>query len=342
MSQIYMPNNPVKIHKYLPTENDVHVDSIMTDMSVAYLQDNAAGMASSAFPLKPVLHQTDKYFTWPKADWFRDEAKKRAPGTPVQRGGKRLSTDNYYCDVYEWGDTIPREVRGNADSQLDLDMAATNYVMQILSIKRERDFATNFLGTGIWGTDMTGTASTVSSTQFVQWNSSSSIPIDDVLQGQRTILLNTGKKANTLILGYDAFVKLKTNAQLIARTVSGQTPGQAAEVTTSDMARLFNVERVIVSESVYNTAKEGQTASMSFIAGKVALLCYVDPSPSLNSVTAGATFVWSGMANGSSMGTLIEKWWDQPSRSDFVDGFANWAMKVVAADCGYFFTSVVA
>lgn len=336
------PGESVRVHKYLPTENDVHVDQLLTDFSVAYQQDASIDLASSIFPIIPVNHQSGKYYTWPKADWFRDEARKRAPGTPVARGGMRLSTDSYFAEIYEWGDKIPREVANNVDNQIDLDQAAARYVMQILAIRRERDFAAKYLATSIWGTDWTGVASGPTGNQFVQWNSSSSTPVDDLGLIARGIILATGKQPNTLILGYDAWLKLKTNTQLIARVINGQTPGRAAAVSTADMAALFEVDRIIISKAVYNTAKEGQAATMAFINGKIAWLGYVDPNPGIQTLTAGGTFVWNSMPFGSSSGTVIERWWDQSIRSEMVDGFSNWDMKVVAADAGAFLTAVIA
>jgi len=106
------------------------------------------------------------------------------------------------------------------------------------------------------------------------------------------------------------------------------------------LARLLRVDRIVVAEGIYNTANEGQTASMSFIAPKAALLCYVDPNPGQNSLTAGATFTWTGMPGGAG-GTVIEKWYDRSIKSDCIDGFANWSMKVVAADAGVYFTTIV-
>lgn len=340
MSQLIISGDrAVRIHKNLPTAQQVHTDAILTDFSVGYMQDQVATLAASVFPTVPVAFQTNKYYVWPKADFFRDEARKRAPGTPVARGGPRLSTDNYYCDVYEWGTTIPDEVRANADNSLSLDQAKTNYVMQILAIRRERDFCSTFMTTGVWGLDITG-ASTASTNQVVQWDRSGSTPIDDILSARQTILLATGKRPNTLVLGPIAYTKLLTNAQLIARTVNGAIPGQAADVSDADLARLFRVDRVIVAEGIYNTANEGATASMSFICGKTALLCYVDPNPGQNSLTAGATFTWTGMPGGAG-GTMIEKWYDRSIKSDCIDGFANWSMKVVASDCGVFFNTIV-
>lgn len=339
-NQLIHSAEAVRIYKNLPTAQQVHVDAILTDFSVAYMQDQSALLASSVFPMIPVNHQTNKYYTWPKADFFRDEARKRAPLTPVARGGMRLSTDSYYCDVYEFGTQIADETRGNADNQVSLDQAATNYVMQILAIKRERDFCSTYMTTSVWGLDITG-ASTASTNQVIQWDRATSTPIDDILSAQRTILLATGKRPNTLVLGFDAYIKLLTNTQIVNRVINGQTPGQAADVSDADLARLLRVNRVIVAEGIYNTANEGATASMSFICGKVALLAYVEPNPGQQSLTAGATFVWSGAPGASTAGTVVERRYDPEIKGDKIDGFGNWAMKVVAADAGVFFNTIV-
>ncbi|NBO09074.1 MAG: hypothetical protein EBV30_06965, partial [Actinobacteria bacterium] len=64
-----------------PTSGDVHVDAILTNISVAYIQEQAAYVASRIFPTVPVEKQSDKYFIYTKGDWFRDEAQLRAPAT---------------------------------------------------------------------------------------------------------------------------------------------------------------------------------------------------------------------------------------------------------------------
>jgi len=73
-----------------PTSNDVHVDAILTNISVAYIQEQSAYIASQVFPIIPVEKQSDKYFTYAKGDWFRDEAQLRAPATESAGSGTRL------------------------------------------------------------------------------------------------------------------------------------------------------------------------------------------------------------------------------------------------------------
>ena len=75
-----------------PTANDVHIDAILTNISVAYIQDQNAFVASKVFPTIPVEKQSDKYFVYTKGDWFRDEAQLRAPATESAGSGYNLTT----------------------------------------------------------------------------------------------------------------------------------------------------------------------------------------------------------------------------------------------------------
>ena len=56
---------------------------------------------------------------------------------------------------------------------------------------------------------------------------------------------------------------------------------------------LFRIPRVLIGESIYNTADEGNTESMSNIWGNILWIGYVTPTPSLRSPTAGLTLRWN-------------------------------------------------
>ena len=66
-----------------PTQNQVHVDRVLTNISVAYIQSAEDFIAGRAFPELPVVKQSDIYFKYNKDDWFRDEAKQRSDGAPT-------------------------------------------------------------------------------------------------------------------------------------------------------------------------------------------------------------------------------------------------------------------
>ena len=82
-----------------PTQSDVHVDAILTNISVAYLEAADRFVAGRVFSQIPVQKQTDKYFTYSQADFMRDQVQPRADGTQSAGTGYSLRTASSSCDV---------------------------------------------------------------------------------------------------------------------------------------------------------------------------------------------------------------------------------------------------
>ena len=147
-----------------PTNSDVHVDAALTNISIAYLQDESTFIADKVFPIVPVSKQSDKYFIYDRNDFFRDEAKKRAPNTESAGGGYNLGTDSYFADVWAFHKDVADQTTSNEDEVIDGESDAAEFTMQKLLIRRERQFVTKYMATGIWTTDKTG------GTDFVKWD----------------------------------------------------------------------------------------------------------------------------------------------------------------------------
>jgi len=313
-----------------PTQSDVHVDAVLTNISVAYIQNQDHYIASQVFPIVPVDKQSDKYYTYTKNDWFRDEAAPRADATESAGSGYNLGTDNYNCDVFAFHKDIGNQTRQNADAPLNLDRDATEFVTQRLLLRQERQWAADYFTTSVWGTD---------STPSNLWSDyTSSDPIGDIEAGKRAILASTGFMANTLTLGYDVFIKLKNHPDLVDRIkyTSAQT------LTAQMLANLFEVERVLVAKAIYASNNEGETGAYSFVHGKHALLCYVNPQPSLLAASAGYIFAWRGVSGGMGQSIGVSRF-DMPQlKAQRVEGELAFDDKVVAADLGYFFNGAVA
>lgn len=327
----------VQLAKNLPAPGDVHVNAPLTNISVAYVQSQSNFIADQVFPNLPVEKQTDVYYLYNKGDFLRDEARKRAPSSESAGGGFRLTTDSYRCEPEAFHKDIDDQTRANADSVLSLDRAATEYVTQKLLIRRERQFIADFFGTGIWSTDVTGVTSGATAGQFNRWDGTST-PLADVEKGKRAILGATGFEPNTIAMSYEVFSALRDNAQI--RDQFKYT--SADSIDEAMMARYFGIDRLFVFRSIYATGNEGATQTTGFSAGKHVLLCYSAPNPSLMQPTAGYTFTWSGYTGAGAFGLRISKWREQRIRSDRVEGEMAYDLKVVAAECGYFFNGAIA
>lgn len=327
-----------------PTRAQVHADAALTNMSVAYVQSQESFVADKVFPIVPVAHRSDEFFIFNMGDFNRDEAALRGPGTESAGGGFALSTGSYACTIKAFHKDLPLQTLANADQAVPLERAAVEFVTNKMLIAKEKQFVTSFFAGGIWGTDWDGVSiSENGTTTFRQWSDySNSNPLQDVELMSLTIKQKTGYRPNKLVLGAQVYSKLKNHPDLIERISGGATTAQPAKVTKQLMAMAFEVDEVLVMDSIENTAKEGQTASNSFIGGKKALLVYAAPAPGLMAPSAGYTFSWSSYIGGSPMGIGIDRFEMRHLKADRIEGEIGFDQKVVAADLGGFFDSIVA
>lgn len=327
-----------------PTVTDVHVAAALTNIATAYFQDEAAYVADKVFPLVPVAHQTDLYFRWSKSDMLRDEAQQRSDATESAGTGVNLDTASYAAKVWALHQDIGPQVRANADPAVDIDVVSTRMLMQKMLIRRERFFAQKFLTSSVWATDVTGNAAGVPGTTTTAFwdDDSNGDPFTDIAQGQTTVLSNTGYLPNTLLLGWPVYQALRKHPLVIDR-IKYTTPTFAGTINEALLAQAFDVQRVLVSRAIYNSAAENLTFSGSIIAGKNALLCYSAPQPGLMVPTAGYTFAWSSFTGLNSLGVRVSQipmnWLGLGTvRNECEMAFD---MQTVGTDLGYMFNSIV-
>ena len=310
-----------------PTSTDVHVDAVLTNMSVAYQQEAYAFVANRAFPVVNVAKQTDLYFTYSQADFMRDQVQRRADGTESAGTGYGLSTASYSCDVWALHKDIGDQTRANSDNPLNPDMDATRFLSQQMLIRQEVQWASDAFTTSIWGTDATPSP---------LWDAASSTPIADVETAKNTVLTNTGYVPNTVILSYKAFSALVDNADIVDRIKYTSQDS----VTEELLARVFNVDRVLVMASVYNSAAEGAAASYSQVGDKDVLVCYTPSAPGLMVPSAGYTMNWSGVSAGLGTSSAISRYRMDTLRADRIEIEAAFDFKIVSSALGYFLSNV--
>jgi len=325
-----------------PTPGDVHVNRPLTNISLAFAQEASNFVASRAFPVVSVDKQSDAYFVYPLEYWTNDEMKMRGPATESVGAGYEISTTTYYAKVWAIHRDIPDQLRANQDSPINVDREATEFVTAKALIKREKLFVATYMATGIWTYDYDGVVSSPSTNQVLQWNDANSDPIGDIQNAKTSILSLTGFEPNTLTVGYPVHSKLVNHPDIIARLNSGQTPGGPALANERRIAEILGVETYTVMKAIENTAQEGQAKSMSFIGGKKALLTYAPSRPGLMTPSAGYIFAWTGLMGATAEGYRIKRFRMEPIASDRVEIEMAFDMKLVSADLGAFFDTIIA
>lgn len=329
-----------------PTQSDLHVNVPLTNVSVAYMQDKSSFIADKVFPRVPVQKQSDLYWKYSKSDWRRTDAQKRAPGTETVGSGWKLDTGQYFAQVYGVHKDIDDQIRANADSNWSLDRDSTTFVTNQLLLRRDLDWNNSYFKTGVWSKDYTGVAASPNATQFLQWSDAASDPIVQFANLQTEFILQSGRKANTLVLGAETITQLKNHPDIIDRIKYTQR----GVVTTDLLASLFDVDKVLVSYAsntnvaeVNDAAAQDAAATYSFMSNsKGALLCYTPSSPSLMTPAAGYTFTWNGYLAGNSYGIRMKNFRMEHIAADRIEGEMTYDMKVVAPDMGIFLAAAVA
>ena len=330
------------------TPSSVHVDAPLTNLTIAYLQDQNNFIADKVFPNVAVAKKTDKYYIYDRENFNRVDVQARAPRTKAPRVGLTVSTDTYSTDVYSLSTDFDFETLANEDAALNIRSAGAQMLTHQLLIDREKKWATSFFGTGIWGTNYAGVASSPSSVQFIQWSDyTNSTPITDITTARRAMMLKSGGfKPNKMVVTRDVRDTLINHPDILARLNGGATVTNTALVTDAKLAEIFEVSDFMILDAIENTAKEGLTESNAFIASKKAALYYAPASSGLMVPSAGYNFTWNELSNASGYGIDIRSY-----TGDFlrVEGIAEllevnmaYDLKLIGSDLGVFFTTALA
>lgn len=319
--------------KAQPTQEDVHVDEVLTNIAIAYIQDQSVFIATKVFPIITVDKQSNKYTIWDKNDWFRDEAQKRADGAESAGSGFNLSRDSYFCDVYAFHKDVGPQTRANADTGIDLASASVQFVTQRLLLRQEVQWVTDYFTTSVWGVDYT--------VPSVWSDYATSDPIEDIESQREVMLSTTGFEPNTMVVGYSAWRRLKNHPDIVDRVkFAGMGSGSPAKVSPQAVASIFEIDNLYIAKAIKATNKEKGTAAYAFTHGKHAWLGYVNPTPSKTAPSAGYVFSWDYAGFGGGIG--VDSFDVRATKVTRYEGESAWDNKVVATDLGIFFPSVVA
>ena len=309
-----------------PTMSDVHVNRPLTNLSVAYLQDTNEFVAGKVFPNIPVEKASDTYFEYPKNQWFRSDAQRRAPSTESAGTGYGVTTGSYSIgDPLALHKDVADRLRENQDQPLDLDKEATLIVTHQLLLKRELEWATKYFGKSIWSGVSDASPTT-------KWDASSSTPIALLRETLQGIKSKTGRRGNTVVLAEDTWNALQDNADFLDRIAFTQTK----IVTTDLLAGVLQVDKVVIAGAIQNTATEEATPAMASIFSGGCLVMHVAPNPGIMTPSAGYTFSLRSLFGAGNDGLRIKRFRMEPIASDRVEGEIAYDQKIVATDLGAF------
>lgn len=324
-----------------PSQNQGHVDQMLTNISVGFMQEATAFIAGDAFPVVPVQHASDVYWIYPRDAFYRDDVGYRPIGGYSPETGHELDEGTYRCKEEGLTAWIDDRERANATGPFDPDRSKTKLLMSQHMIHRDNRFVSNFMTTGLWTSDVTGVASAPGGTQEIFWSLGTSNPSKTIRSRKRSVKRKTGYEPNVLILGSDVEIDLCQHPDFIDRVKF--TNEGALEMDLVQAAKYFGVGKVKSATGIQTTSDEGQAYTSDFIVGpKDALLVYAAPEPGLEVPSGGYIFAWTGLlGDQAATPSVVYRGREERRHSDWIEARTAYDMKIVAPDLGVFFHNIV-
>ena len=190
-----------------------------------------------------------------------------------------MTSASYNVLTYAQAHPIPDEVRANSDRPLRPDVDATAFVTDQLLLGMERRVASIVSTCGNWaGASNPGTA----------WSNDASEPLDDIETVIDSVISKTGTLPNTMVIAQTTWKTLRNHPDVLERVKYGGFKN----VTPQLFSDIVDIPKILIGRSVYNTALEGATDSMSYVWGDFLWVGFVPPNPGLMIPAAGYCFQW--------------------------------------------------
>jgi len=227
---------------------------------------NEAMIADMVLPRVPVAAQEFKYFAHTMAEDFTlpdTRVGRRSRPNEVEFTATELTsaTEDFALD-----DPIPMADLMNAPANMDPEGRSVEGIANLLALDREVRAANLVFNTNSYAT---GNKATLSGTS--QWSDfTNSNPIDAMLIAMDAMVM----RPNIAVFGRAVWTKLSQHPRICKAVFGNNT--DAGIVTRQQLAALLELSEVIVGEGWVNTAKRGQTPTMTRVWGKLGALLHRD------------------------------------------------------------------
>lgn len=272
-------------------DSNLHINQALTDLAIAFRQDEAGYCWNKILPQKVVAHRSDYIRTIDKGQLLRLWDLRVGVGGRVKEVQPQFNTPLQYNAVDYAVEAVMRATEAsNADAILEYEqeliynaMIAFNQNLEYLTIKNTvRSTAVMTNNTTLTGGD-----------RWDQYNSPSSDPIMDIKQAALRIKSRTGFSPNVLMMHDMVWDVIQRHPRSLER--APVHPSGSGIFTKEAFEKVCDLPpgSLITTSQTYNTALQNQTASFTSFIGPDVVMAYVAPSSTRN-YGLGQSFMWAG------------------------------------------------
>lgn len=320
----------------MPAQRNFNIDKALSRVASGYAVQGF--VADKIFPIVYHTQQSGQVFGIdPNGRFRRIEDSSRAPGSPHRAFNFDDPTKtSFFCDPHGLKGVVPIEFSANAEAEAMAALPTVKNLTDKLLLQRELNLV-NGLIAGISQTSSPGT----------KWNNASGKMIADIKAQKETIRLAIGRAPNTLVIPEVVLERASETTEWATRAFQTLTPEMQARAGLSGvLASMLEIPNVLIANSYYNSAAEGQSPTNVNVWGENVLLAYVDKPTSLDvqnvSQALGMHICWRSGASGQGVdGFEVDREWDKDTRADMIYVDTYYAQFLLNAGAGYLFTNTL-
>ncbi len=219
----------------------------------------------------------------------------------------------------------------------DAELATSRITLNKVLTQAEVRVANAVFDTGTW------TGASLTTSVPTPWSTLSGLTaVADVRAASQQVRDNCGQYANALIINRKVFRNLQDNEAILDRiTSSGAgSPAKSADVTTAMLQQVFDIAQVIVADSSYDNAIEGQPTTFTDIwSSSYAMVCILaSDGMGIEEPSIGRTLHWA--EDGSKPGGLVESYYEENVRGNIIRVRHQVQEKVIYKETGHLLSNI--
>jgi hypothetical protein len=269
-----MPSNP--------QSGKLHTDAPLTNLVIGNMQSDEGFIYNKVAPVLDVDKLSGTFYSVPPGGYNRKEIAPRGSGEAPRVGGWTTSSGSFSIHREGVSTEFDYTEKSNIDQPMqNSDALAADWLKNQARMHGEYLLGAKAFKAGVWSEDWSGAgAKNYATSAVLYWDNASANPRMDVMHIANLIRKRTGgRKPNTIIVGAAVHEEL-VGGDILGDKVDQSTLG-SKDAMEDFVRRYFGMKNYFEGGAVYNSAKEGDTDSMTFqLAEDSVWIGYVDGSAS--------------------------------------------------------------
>lgn len=266
------------------TQLKAQVDLLLSNVSSAYIPDGC--IADTLFPQLKFAQYSGLLGGYGKDHLRIENTVKGGKGKYRTVESIVRSTNQFVIKGHGLEGIVTKEDYANVMDPFDAEKDETMGLSTILLLEKEKALADTLSDTAV----MTQNVTLSGTSQLSDYSNSDVVSV--INAGKTAVRNGCGAIVNTMVLEYAVAQVLRYHPQLL--DLLGFKFARPGGLSNEELAKALDIDNVIVPNAMYNTAKEGQSASLASVWGKHIILGVVPKTPAKYQISLGYNIVPQG------------------------------------------------